>query len=142
MYNFKRNDMVINVNDKVMYEGELHTVMARLYLLDGICIPVNEDDVMLSLTDEVILDICCDAVGYTVKELRAHNNRPSISAAREAVMTYLRNKYGWSFAHIGAAMRRHHSTVIFDIRRFTDLLDCGDELAVELDKKLKSEEKK
>jgi len=134
--------MKANVNDRVLYNGESHIVLRVhiAYELDGICIPVDEDDITLvqTLSDDVVLEEVTKAFGLTVGELRQRNRTSKLTAIRYAIYYHLHNREGWSYRRIGKAIRRTHTACFAGSRRFQELLEINDREAITLNARLSS----
>ena len=60
--------------------------------------------------------------GVPPEQIMSDDRSARVFVARAAVMDALR-KAGWSLPRIGAAMKRHHSTVMDALRRFDRMPD-------------------
>ena len=69
---------------------------------------------------EEILAHVADAAGLTVEEVLLHTRRRYATDCL-AVAAFLMRREGYSLTHIGAALRRHHATVLFALRK----VDCA-----------------
>lgn len=80
--------MKANVNDRVIYDGAVHTVLRVhvTYELDGICIPVDDCEITLVQTksDEVVMDELCQALGMTVRDIWMRRQRNHTDCSRDA----------------------------------------------------------
>jgi chromosomal replication initiation ATPase DnaA len=59
----------------------------------------------------------CEAVGYTMEQMRGPDRTAAIAEARQALMWILRNRLGMSYPAIAATLNRDHSTVMHGVRR-------------------------
>lgn len=134
--------MKANINDKVCYNGETHTVthIHTLYELDGICVPVDEADILVvdSRDDRAVIEACAKAVRIPVAALLSHCRRQPLPMARHAIWKWIKDRYDWSYTRIGRAAQRDHSSIVLGVQRFTDLLEVGDVIAVDIYNKLKN----
>ena len=133
--------MKADINEKVCYNGETHTVMRvhTLYELDGICIPVESTDCMIveRRDDAAVIEACCRAIGYSSKYIFSKSRKMPLPMVRHAIWKWIRENYKWTTTRLGSASRRDHSTISIGIKSFEGLLEVGDELAIEISNKLK-----
>lgn len=63
------------------------------------------------------LELFLQSCRFSLEDLRAHDRRAAVSAARNELMWRLRQA-GWTFERIGEMLHRHHSTVMHGCREF------------------------
>lgn len=70
------------------------------------------------LTPEFLLDVFSSIAAVTRTEIRSHNRRKQVSAARMLIMYMLRPHY--PLTSIGRLFNRHHTTVMHAIKTVQD----------------------
>ena len=73
-----------------------------------------------------ILRDACARAGITVKDALSPCRSPRVARPRFMVMAILRSERQWSLPTIGAALDRHHTTVLHGLRRHAQLTGGGD----------------
>ena len=58
-----------------------------------------------------------DAAGITTEDLFSESTQPVVTRARADVMCMLQDELSWSLPRIGEFFGKHHSTVLYAIRR-------------------------
>lgn len=132
--------MKANVNDRVLFDGEVHKVLRVhiTYEIDGICIPVDESDIELvrTLSDDAVLEEISKAFGMTPGDIQRKSRTSKLTSIRYAIYYHLHIREGWSYRRIGAATNRIHPTCFKGVRRFQELLDIHDREAVIFNERL------
>ena len=123
--------MILNVNDQVKYDDEIHTVLRRhvTYELDGICVPVSMQDIEplhRDAYDAAIVKELCKLLDVTYKDIVKGYGPEPIRMARNVIYYYLHEQMGWPYLRIGKALAHHHASAIFGARRHADLLSLED----------------
>lgn len=123
--------MILNVNDKVKYDGEVHTVLRRhtTYELDGICVPVGLRDIEplnRDVHDEAIVKELCELLGVEYEDIIKGRGPERVRMARNGIYYYMHEVLRWPYQRIGEALYHRHSSVIKGSRRHVDLLYLND----------------
>jgi len=123
--------MILNVNDHVYYDGEVHTVLRRhvTYELDGICVPVRLQDIEplhREAYDAAIVKELCKLLDVTYKDIVKGYGPEHVRMSRNGIYYYLHEVLGWPYERIGQAMYHHHASAIMGARRYADLLSAED----------------
>ena len=132
--------MKANVNDRVIYNGEAHTVLRVhvSYELDGICIPVEDCDITIvqTKTDDEVMEKLCEALGMTVQDLWMKRRTAKLTTIRYAIFFQLHEREHWSYRRIARVSMRDHVACFVGVRRFRELLDIHDREAIVYDERL------
>lgn len=78
----------------------------------------------------------CNFLGVSEEQILADDRRPEIAIRRNAIAYFLRKRRGYKLMVIASMLKRHHTTIIHEVKVFEDLLHVKDALAVSVWEKI------
>ena len=83
---------------------------------------VKTHPIHLSEEQTDVLERCSMAFGVTVEDILSPSRMDEKVVARQCVMKLMRSQLGLPFKTIGRILRRDHTTIIYGVRKFEDVL--------------------
>lgn len=78
----------------------------------------------------------CNSLGVSEEQILSDDRHPEIAIRRNAIAYFLRKRRGYKLAVIASMLKRHHTTIMHEIKVFEGLLQVKDTLAVSVWEKI------
>ena len=82
------------------------------------------------------LKILCDDLGVSEDDILRKDKTAEILVHRQSIAYFLRKRRGYKLAVIASMLKRHHTTIMHEIKVFEGLLQVKDTLAVSVWEKI------